>query len=182
MKNSNRQFMEGQYHFLRGDYERSIRGFGNALESSMDAGKVHVPLGMAYFKNGNFPEAAVEFSRALDLDQTNDHVLFLRGMTFMNMGNLEEAVDDFNVSISLNRQRGIAYVSRSLAFRAMHRDIESENDLKSALALADVEVELFIKEFCITPTLQSLALSLFDVGKEAWGKEMWENRSSSATH
>ena len=148
----------------------------------MDAGKIHVPLGLAFFKNGNFSEAAVEFSRALDHDQTNDYLLFLRGMTFMNMGNMEEAVDDLNASISLNGQRGFAYVARSLAFRAMHWEDESESDLKSALALADVEVELFIREFCVTPALQRLALSLFDVGKEAWGKELWEIRSSSATH
>ena len=112
--------MKGQYHFLRGEYGQSIRDFGNALNSSMDAGKVHVPLGLAFFKNGKFPEAAVEFSSALDHDQTNDHILFLRGMTFMNMGNLEEAVDDLNAAISLNGQRGIAYVARSLVLRAMH--------------------------------------------------------------
>lgn len=182
MKNSKTAFMKGQYHYLRGEFGRSIVDFSNALKSSMDAGKVHVPLGLAYFKNGNFPEAAVEFSCALDHDQTNDYLLYLRGMTFMNMGNLEEAVDDLNASISLNGQRGFAYVARSLAFRAMHWDAESENDLKSALALANVEVELFIREFCVTPALQRLALSLFDVDKVAWGKELWEIRSSSATH
>jgi tetratricopeptide (TPR) repeat protein len=148
----------------------------------MDAGKIHVPLGLALLKNGNFPEAAVEFSRALDHDQANDYLLFLRGMTFMNMGSSEEAVDDLNTSIRINGMRGFAYVARSLAFRELHWDVESENDLKSALALADVEVELFIREFCITPALQRLALSLFDVGKEAWGKELWERHSSQATH
>lgn len=182
MKKSNTAFMKGQYHFLRGEFGRSIVDFGNALKSSMDDGKIHVPLGLAFFKNGNFPEAAVEFSRALDHDQTNDYLLFLRGMTFMNMGNLEEAVDDLNASISLNGQRGFAYVARSLACRGLHWDVESENDLKSALALADVEVELFIREFCITPALQHLALSLFDVGEEAWGKQLWERHSSRATH
>lgn len=182
MKSNSTAFRKGQYHFLRGEYGKSVIDFGNALKSSMDAGKVHVPLGLAFFKNGNFSEAAVEFSHALDHDQTNDHVLFLRGMTFMNMGNLEEAVDDFNVSISFNGQRGSAYIARSLAFRVMHWNAESENDLKSALALADLEVELFIREFCITPTLQHLALSLFDVGKKTWGKELWEKRASSATH
>lgn len=182
MKNSSTAFKKGQYHFLRGEYGRSIADFDKALKSNMDAGKIHVPLALALLKNGNFPESAVELSRALDHDQTNDYLLYLRGMTFMNMGNFEEAVDDLNASISLNSQRGFAYIARSLAFRAMRWDDESGNDLKSALELANVEVEVFIREYCIAPTLQHLALSLFDVGKEAWGKKLWEIRSSNATH
>ena len=100
----------------------------------------------------------------------------------MNQGDAEKAVDDFNASIRLNSGRGFAYIGRSLAARALRWEAEAETDLKLALDLADVEVELFIREYCLAPALHSLALSLFDIGKEAWGKELWERRSSSATH
>jgi Flp pilus assembly protein TadD len=81
---TNTAFIQGQRHFLRGEYERSIMSFGRALDSGMDANKVHVPRGMAYFKNNNFPEAVEEFSHALVLNPMDDNVLFLRGMALFN--------------------------------------------------------------------------------------------------
>ena len=182
MKNSNMAFMEGQYHFLRGEFGKSISGFGKALETGMDADKIHVPLGMAYFKNGNFSEAAAAFSQALNLDPTSDHLLFLRGMTSLNQGDTEKAVDDFNASIRLNDRRGAAYVARSLALRAMHWNAEAANDLRLAVTLADVEVELFLREYCIAPPLRQMVLSLFDLGNETWGKELWKRHASRLTH
>ena len=76
-------------------------------------------------------------------------------------------MDDLNAAISLNGKHGIAYVARSLAFRAMNWDAESENDLKLALA-PTCEIEPFIYQGILHyPTLHHLALSLFDVSKEA---------------
>lgn len=174
---SSTTFMKGQRHFLRGEYGRSIKDFNNALEEGLDLRKVYVPRGLAHLKNGDFLEAEDDFSRALDLDPINDHLYFLRGMAYLNNGNPSKAVDDFNESLRFNAGRGVVFVARSLAFKASNRGRDAENDLKAAVALADVEVELFIGEYCIAPTLYNLALSLFDVEKAAWGKELWAIRS-----
>jgi len=175
MKNK-RAFMEGQRHFLRGEYSRSIMSFTHALRSGMDEDKVHVPLGLAYFKNTNFTEAVEEFSRALELDPMNDHVLFLRGMAFFNNEEIDRALDDFNLALRFNTRRATAYLGRSLALRAMHRDEEAEFDLQTALDIGGLEVELFIREYCLTPHLHGLALTLFDVEKAAWGRELRADR------
>ena len=134
---TNTAFTQGQRHFLRGEYARSIMSFGSALKSGMDADKIHVPLGLAYFKNRNFPEAVEEFSHALELNPRNDNVLFLRGMALFNNVELDRALDDFNVALRFNPRRGMAYIGRSLVFRAMHRDAEAEYDLQSALPSMD---------------------------------------------
>lgn len=173
----NTTFMKGQRHFLRGEYGRSIKEFNSAQEEGMALRKVYVPRGLAHLKNGDFLEAEDDFSRALDLDPTNDHLYFLRGMAYLNNGNLSKAVDDFTESLRFNAGRGVVFVARSLAFKGSSRGRDAENDLKAAVAMADVEVELFIGEYCIAPTLYNLALSLFDVEKAAWGKELWAIRS-----
>ena len=172
---TNTAFAQGQRHFLRGEYARSIMSFGIALKSGMDAVKVHVPLGLAYFKNAQFSEAVEAFSHALELDPRNDHVLFLRGMALFNNVELDRALDDFNVALRFNPRRAAPYIGRSLVLRAMHRDAEAEYDLQSALAIG-IEVELFIREYCITPHLHGLALTLFDVEKAAWGRELRADR------
>lgn len=171
-------FIKGQRNFLRGEYGRSIIDFNNALTEGVDSSKVQVPMGLAHLQEGNFLEAVEGFSHALDLDPTNDYLFFLRGMAHFNNNNAGKAVDDFNEAVRRNGRRGVTYVARSLAFKALQRDIESESDLKSALTLADVEVELFISEYCIAPSLYRLAMSLFDVEQAGWGKELWEIRSN----
>ncbi len=174
---SNTAFVQGQRHFLKGEYDKSIRGFSGALEAGMNAARIHIPLGLAFFKNLNFSEAAAEFSCALQLDPHNDYLYFLRGMAHSNQGESSLALDDLNEAIRLNNRRGAAFVARSLVFRALHRNVAAESDLQSAVELADVEVELFIREYCLTRTLQALAMSLFDVEKSAWGRDLWERRT-----
>jgi tetratricopeptide (TPR) repeat protein len=178
---TNKAFLEGQRHFLRGEYARSIMGFGNALETGMDATKVHVPLGLAYFKNGNFTAAAEEFSHALERDPTNDHLLFLRGMTWFNSADLDKALADFDLALRFNPRRSMPLIARSLVFRAIHRDREADDDLKSALGTGGVEVELFIREYCLSPVLQTLARTLFDVTEADWGLEL-RTGGSETTH
>ena len=168
-------FAQGQRHFLRGEYAQSIMSFDSALKSGMDAVKVHVPMGLAYFKNAQFSEAVDAFSHALELDPGNDHVLFLRGMALFNNSELDRALDDFNVALRFDPRRAAPYIGRSLVLRAMHRDAEAEYDLQSATAIG-IEVELFIREYCITPQLHGLALTLFDVEKAAWGRELRADR------
>jgi tetratricopeptide (TPR) repeat protein len=174
---TNTAFIQGQRHFLRGEYGRSIMGFGNALETGMDADKVHVPLGLAYFKNMDFAAAAAEFGHALKLDPISDHTLFLRGMALFNNVELDRALEDFSAALRLNPGRGMAYVARSLVFRALHRDTEAERDLQSAIATGGVEVELFIREYCLTPAVYGLAMTLFDVEKAPWGHTLWADRT-----
>jgi hypothetical protein len=60
--------------------------------------------------------------------------------------------------------------------RVMHRDAEAERDMTTALSLADVEVETFAREYCVSPAMYKLAMSLFDVAKEAWTEELREKR------
>lgn len=178
---TNKAFLEGQRHFLRGEYARSIMGFGNALETGMDAAKVHVPLGLAYFKNENFAAAAEEFSRALELDPMNDYLLFLRGMTWFNSADLDKALDDFDLALRFNPRRGMSLIARSLVLRSMHREREADDDLQSALGTGGVEVELFMREYCLSPMLQALARTLFDVADAEWGLDL-RTGGSETTH
>jgi len=177
----NQGFLLGQRHFLRGEYSRSIMGFGKALESGMDPSKVYQPLGLAYFKNSDFSEAATEFTRALELDPKNEHLLFLRGMARFNRGELKTALGDFNEALRVNPHKAMTYVGRSLLFKAMHRHNEAELDMKAALSIGGVEAELFIREYCLTPELHNLAMSLFDVYRAAWGFDL-KAGASELTH
>lgn len=176
----NEGFLRGQRHFLRGEYGQSILGFGLALESGMDPDKVHLPLGLAYLKNSNFAEAITEFTLALDHDPTTDHVLFLRGIARCNRGDMAGAVDDFTTALHFNPRRAEALVGRSLANRSLHRDEAAKLDLQAALDIGGVEVELFIREYCLAPQLQNLAMLLFDVHRLPWGHE--RGGGSALTH
>nr|WP_320012399.1 tetratricopeptide repeat protein [uncultured Desulfobulbus sp.] len=177
----NAGFLHGQRHFLRGEYGQSIMGFGKALESGMDPNKVHLPLGLAYFKNSDFAEATTEFTKALEHDPKNDSLLLLRGMARFNRGELRTALEDLTVAKRINPRRSETLVARSLLFKALMRKEDAENDMKAALSLGGVETELFMREYCLSPSLQNLAMSLFDTYKAPWGAAL-AGAESKLTH
>jgi tetratricopeptide (TPR) repeat protein len=171
---TNSEFVRGQQHFLQGEFTRSIGEFCDALEHGVDPHMVFVPLGLSHLKNGDFAAAEDDFSYALELDEKNDYAYFLRGIAYLNDDELERAVRDLDESIRLNRERGAAFVARSLALRELHRGREAEEDLRTAFSLADVEVENFMKEYCISASMHRRTLALFDVKREAWTEELRE--------
>jgi len=177
----NEGFLHGQRHFLRGEYGQSIMGFGKALESGMDPSKVHLPLGLAYFKNSDFAEATTEFTKALEHDPKNDSLLFLRGMARFNRGELRTALEDLTVAKRFNPGRSETLVARSLLYKALQRKKDAEDDMKAALSLGGIEAELFMREYCLAPSLHNLALSLFDTYKASWGSAFNEE-GSKLTH
>lgn len=174
-------FTHGQRFFLRGDYAQSIRNFTHALESGVAGEKVYLPLGLAYFKNMEFSKAIESLSQVLEETPTNDRVLFLRGMAFFNNDQLDQALNDFNLALRFNQRNASAYVARSLAMRAMSRFEEAEFDLKSAIDIGGVEVELFMREYCLTPRLHGLALTLFDAERSVWGRKL-RNMQAQTIH
>jgi Flp pilus assembly protein TadD len=179
MKNTD--FTQAQRDFLRGDYGRAIMGFGKALESGMDGGRVHLPLGLAYFRNRDFMEAVAEFSRVLKLRPNDDQVFFLRGMARFNAGDEAGAVSDLTAALDANPNRVAAYVGRSLANRSLGHDQAAERDLQQAVTQGGVEVELFLREYCLSPYLQHLGTTLFDTDKATWGRTVQVGRGTATT-
>jgi len=180
MKSSD-YFTHGQRFFLRGDYIKSIRNFSSALESGVAGEKVYHPLGLAYFKNLEFNKAVECLSHVLEDTPMNDRILFLRGMAFFNNDQLDKALDDFNLALRFNPRSASTYVARSLILRAMSRFEEAEFDLKSAIDIGGVEVELFMREYCLTPRLHGLALTLFDAERSVWGRKL-RNMEAQTLH
>jgi tetratricopeptide (TPR) repeat protein len=176
---TNNAFLSGQRHFLRGEYGLSIASFSNALASGMDPAMAHLPLGLAHFKNYNFSRAIESYGYALEHDPRNEKVLFLRGMALFNNEELGRALEDFDAVLCFNPGHASTHVARSLVLRALHRNAEAEEALKTAIAIGGVEAELFIREYCLTPHLQGLALSLFDAYKAGWGRHLRAERMES---
>ena len=176
---TNHAFLAGQRHFLRGEYGLSVASFTNAIASGMDPAKAHLPLGLAHFKHYNFSGAIESFDRALEHDPENHTLLFLRGMALFNNDEPERALKDFDAALIRNSGHGPTHVARSLVLRTLHRDAEAEEALKAAITVGGVEVELFIREYCLTQYLQALALGLFDAYKAGWGRHLRIERMGS---
>lgn len=175
-------YTTARQHFLRGEFEQSIADFNTALDQGMNPECIHMPLGLAQLKHGDFADAVESFSCALALEPGNDRLYLLRGIAYMNMGNPEMAIDDLDDAIELNERRGTSRVARFLALLWLNKEDDAREDIEAALGLGDVEVELFIREYCIAPAMQQRALALFEVGPGSGrGRRFWQHRSAS-TH
>lgn len=174
-------YTTARQHYLRGEFEQSIVDFNVALQQGVNPECIHTPLGLAQLKHGEFADAIASFTSALALDASNDRLYFLRGIAWMNLNNQDMALDDLDDAIELNDRRGASRVARSLVLRNLGKDEEAKEDLEAALGLGDVEVELFIREYCIASAMQHQALALFDVGLGGRGWQHWR-RHSISTH
>mgnify|MGYP003610193605 CR=1 FL=1 len=67
---------------------------------------------------------------------------------------------------------------------AGHREVHGE-EVAGRLAgdrdAGGVEVELFLREYCLSPYLQHLGTTLFDTHKAAWGRTVQVGRGSTTT-
>lgn len=174
-------YTTARQHYLRGEFEQSIVDFNTALKQGMNPACIHTPLGLAQLKHGDFADAVASFTSALALDASNDHLYLLRGIAYLNLDNQDLALDDFDDAIELNDRRGTSRVARYLVLRNLGKEEEAREDIEVALGLGDVEVELFIREYCISSTMQHRALELFDVGLGGRGWQL-RRRHSISTH
>lgn len=176
MKTIDIDFRRGQRHFLKGEYQKSIDDFSRALAHGFETSKTYLALGLSQLKEGHFSEAIKNFSTVLEIDSHEEEAYFLRGIAHLNNKDPQAAVNDLTESIRLNGRRGAAFVARGLALRWLGREEEAEHDLKSAISLAAVEVESFIREYAIDEGLHKRSLSLFDLDKKPWVRALSEYR------
>jgi tetratricopeptide (TPR) repeat protein len=169
----------GQKYYLAGNFERSIKAFSEALEHGADPVLGYRGLGLSHLKHGDFDRAVDDFSYVLEFEGTADaDAYFYRGVAHLNHDNFFEALADLTRAIALNPHKGAVFVARSLVFRALGKWKEAEADIKKAVQLGDVEVETFLQEYGISQNMYDRALSLFDVGREPWLKELVEKRGN----
>jgi tetratricopeptide (TPR) repeat protein len=145
-------FLEGSSALSKGEYDKSVHFFSQALEHDPIFELGYLSRGVAYTKLGKTDLATADFDKAVELNPENPRAHHFRGLAHMLSGEREHAIADFNKAIELNPRYGVAYYSRGTAYSELENAERAGQDMVMAARLAEAKIQGFADEHNIWRT------------------------------
>jgi tetratricopeptide (TPR) repeat protein len=99
----------------KGDYERAIRDFNEAIHLNPTSIGSFYSRGYAYKKKGDYDRAIQDFDEALRLDPHFDLAYYERGNSHIDKAEYDRAIQDFNQAILIRPNIANFYNNRGVA-------------------------------------------------------------------
>jgi tetratricopeptide (TPR) repeat protein len=111
----------------RGDLERAIADFDQAIKLNPKDSSLYNNRGLAWKAKGDLDRAIADEDQAIELDAKLASAYYNRGLAWRAKGNLDRAIADYDQAITLDPDYTSAYYNRAVA-------LEGKGDLQRALA------------------------------------------------
>jgi protein O-mannosyl-transferase len=108
----------GEAYLRKGDYERAISNYNQALRMNPDFGRAnyfYVNRGTAYLIKGDYERAITDYHQALRINPNDANAYHHRGTAYLYKGDPEEAIADFNKALEINPRYAETYFNKALA-------------------------------------------------------------------
>ncbi len=143
----------------KGDYDKAISDYTNAIELDPKLADAYVNRGLAYARGkGWYDRAISDSTKAIELNPRDALPYNNRGLAYKGKGQYDRAISDYNKTIELNPRDAWTYNNLSWLLSTCP-DSRYRNGAK-ALALAQKAVELRKASF----TIGALAAAYAEVG------------------
>jgi tetratricopeptide (TPR) repeat protein len=114
----------GSAHYGKGDFDRSIADYSEAVRLDPKSASAYGGRGLAYFDKGDFDRAIADYNEAIKLDpksasfyNKSASVYYNgRGATYSDKGDFDRAMADLNEAIKLDPKYALAYYNRGIAY------------------------------------------------------------------
>jgi tetratricopeptide (TPR) repeat protein len=113
-KNPSPFFDRANAHFDKGDYERAVADYTEAIQRDIKGADVLLYRGMAFANLGKVDDAIREYSAAIRLEPQRAELYHNRGLMHGRGDDLRAAVADFTETIRLEPENAQAYSDRGL--------------------------------------------------------------------
>jgi lipoprotein NlpI len=107
-------FNRGFEYDNKGDYDRAIADYNQAINLDPKYAKAYNNRGNAYYHKGDYDRAIADYNQAINLDSKYAKAYNSRGSAYDNKGDDDRAIADYDRAISLNPKMGYAYLARGL--------------------------------------------------------------------
>lgn len=136
MGRSRERVREGNAHLQKGEIDRAIEAFNEAVRLDPDNAYAYANRGIAYLDEDEPLAAVRDLTRALQLEPAiAASVRVQRGSGYLAQGSYREAVADFSEAIRLNPKDADAYQGRAEAFRKLGERARAAEDARRAREL-----------------------------------------------
>ena len=127
-------FYRGNACYFKGDYERAIADFDQAIELKPDDADAYFNRGVVYYYKGDYDHAIAEYDQAIKLKPDYPAAYNNRGLAYADKGDYERAIADFDRAIELKPDYPVAYTNRGIAYA-------DKGDYERAIADFDRAIE-----------------------------------------
>jgi tetratricopeptide (TPR) repeat protein len=100
----------------KGDYDRAIQDFNEAIDLDPNHETAYYGRGNAYKRKGDYDHAIQDFNEAIHLNPNFERAYCDRGNAYIDKDNYDRAIQDFNQAIRLNPKDANAYNNRGVAY------------------------------------------------------------------
>jgi lipoprotein NlpI len=124
----------GMAYAIKGEYDRAIADFDEAIRLNPNIAQAFVNRGEAYRNKNEFDRAIADFDQAIRLNPNFAPAFNNRGFAYVNKGENDRAIADFDQAIRLNPNLTLAFRNRGRAnflkgdFSAAAADFLRAND------------------------------------------------------
>lgn len=127
---------QGMAYSAKGDEDRAIASFDQAIKLRPDYSEAYFDRAMAYEAKDAFEPAIADYSKAIDLYPDDATAHYNRGSVRMLTGQYGEAIYDFDQAAQLDPEyTGIAYWSKGIAQYNLGLYREAANAISQYMAL-----------------------------------------------
>jgi len=125
--NAETYFTRGAEYFKKGDYDKALEDYNQAIKLDSNLSEIYVLRGEAYFGKGDYDNAFADFSKAITLNPNNSlaylgrgHIQAYhnRGIIHSSKGDYDKAIEDFNQALKLDPNNEIAKQNLEEAVKA----------------------------------------------------------------
>jgi tetratricopeptide (TPR) repeat protein len=99
----------GTAYYNKGDYDRAIQDYDQAIRINPNGVSGYYSRGSAYYKKGDYDRVIQDLNEAIRLSPKDTSLYDLRGESYKNKSDYDRAIQDFNEAIHLNPNFERAY-------------------------------------------------------------------------
>ena len=138
----------------KGDYDRAIEEYTEAIELNPDLAIAYINRGAAYQCKGLFDRAIAEFTKAIELKPDFAIAYINRGAAHQYKGLFDHAIADFTKAIERKPDFAIAYYNRGIAWLCQREWKKAESDLTDAKVMGVNIIQGFHNDYASVPDFE----------------------------
>lgn len=129
MKEAIRVYQRGVAHWLKGNVERAMADFNEAIRFDPTFSAAFCDRGTVFCDRLEYARAIADFSEAIRLDPQYARAYNNRGYAYKQLGDLDRAIADYTEAIRINPDYTEAYHNRSIAYAEKNEVDKARADL-----------------------------------------------------